>query len=81
MGRPRPPEKSRAVARALGRRIRALREAQGLTQESFAAKAGFHRTQAGFLERGESTPGVFTLIEVAQVLKVRASDILRDVGH
>ena len=81
MGRPRPPDESRAVAKAVGRQLRALRLERGMTQEQFAAAAGFHRTQAGFLERGESTPGIFTLIQAARVLDATASDILRDAGY
>jgi len=38
---------------AFGVRLRALREAQGHSQESFAHLAGLHRTYVGAVERGE----------------------------
>ena len=72
---------SRTVARAVGRAIRALRTSQGLSQEQFAELAGVHRTQVGFLERGERTPGVHTLIQAARALKTTASDLLREAGY
>lgn len=80
MGRPKITDEGRKVARAVGRRLRALRIAQGLSQEQFAAKAGVHRTQVGFMERGENVPSVLTLIQTAKALDSTASEVLRDVG-
>lgn len=41
------------LQRALGRNLRAHREALGLSQEAFADLVGVHRTYMGGLERGE----------------------------
>jgi transcriptional regulator with XRE-family HTH domain len=41
------------LQRAVGRNLRAFREARGLSQESFADVLGFHRTYMGGIERGE----------------------------
>ena len=68
------------MARAIGKAIRARRIAQGLFQEQFAELAGIHRTQAGFLERGERSPGVFTVAQAARALNMIASDLLREAG-
>lgn len=36
-----------------GKRIRQLREQQGITQEEISERIGFHRTYIGMVERGE----------------------------
>ena len=41
------------LQRAVGRNLRAYREAQGLSQEAFADVLGVHRTYMGAIERGE----------------------------
>ena len=45
----------------VGRRIRALRERKGLTQEGLAAKCGLHHSHMGEIERGELNVTVKTL--------------------
>ena len=68
------------MAAAIGGAIRARRLAKGWSQEQFAERAGVHRTQVGFLERGERTPNVFTLAEAARALNTLASVLLREAG-
>lgn len=41
------------LQRAVGRNLRAYREARGLSQEAFADVLGVHRTYMGAIERGE----------------------------
>ena len=48
-------EEAERLHRAVGKRLRDLRTAEpGLSQEKLAARAGFHRTYIGRLERGET---------------------------
>lgn len=75
---PKPPQ-SRRTAQAVGRELRRLRVAAGLSQEILAERVGVHRTQIGFLERGENTTGIHTLALLAAALDTKASDILRSV--
>lgn len=71
----------RPVAYAIGRTVRAHRQKQKLSQEQFAGLSGVHRTQVGFLERGERTPGIETVVVAARALRMRASDLLREAGY
>lgn len=52
---------TKRLHQAIGRRVRELRTAQGLTQERLAALAGVHRTFVGKVERGESATTVDTI--------------------
>ncbi len=62
----------------VGRRLRALREARGLSQESLAEELGFHRTYWGSLERGERNLTLGSLTQLAERLGVDPLDLLRD---
>jgi transcriptional regulator with XRE-family HTH domain len=63
--------------RGLARRIRALREQRGLTQEDFAARCGISVSFASLLERGERSPSYETLVQVAGALQVPLADLFR----
>lgn len=74
-----PPE-SRAMAQAVGKVIRKHRLARKLSQEAFADLLGVHRTQVGFMERGENTASIYALAVFARGLDARASDLLKEAG-
>jgi transcriptional regulator with XRE-family HTH domain len=61
----------------LARRIRALRERRGLTQEDFAARCGISVSFASLLERGERSPSYETLLQVAAALGLPLSELFR----
>ena len=66
----------------LARRIRALREERGLTQEDFARACDISPSFASLLERGERSPSLETLLQVAAALDVPLSELflLEDEG-
>lgn len=70
--------RAREQLATLTRRIRALRERKGLTQEDFASRCGISVSFASLLERGERSPSYETLVEVAQALEVSLSELFRD---
>jgi transcriptional regulator with XRE-family HTH domain len=74
------PIKAREALRTVARRIRALRERRGLTQEDFAARSGISVSFASLLERGERSPSYETLVQVAQALEVPLAELFRDFG-
>ncbi len=61
----------------LARRIRALRERRGLTQEDFATRCGISVSFVSLLERGERNPSYETLLQVAAVLGLPLWELFR----
>lgn len=57
--------------------IRELREQRQWTQEQMAEKLGLTRNGYAKIERGESTPTLTRLEDIAQVLGIRLSDLLQ----
>ena len=64
------------LARALGQNLRALREANGLSQEELAEVLDVHRTYAGGLERGERNLSLRSVERLAKKLKTTPSALL-----
>jgi transcriptional regulator with XRE-family HTH domain len=75
----------REDAQELGRRVRALRDAAGASQEALGEAAGLHRTEIGHVERGEKDLRFSTILRVASGLGVDVGDLVRgikpDAGH
>ena len=64
---------------AVGKRIRAVREAKGMTQEELAAKAELSPTHIGVIERSTKVPNLDTFIAIVNALEVSADVVLQDV--
>lgn len=60
----------------VGRRIRALRRAQGLSQAELAAMAGCHTAYVGQLERGEKNATLDSLDRIARALRTDLADLI-----
>ena len=58
-----------------GQKVKKARLKLGLSQEKFAEKAGFHRTYAGMIERGEKNITLINIEKIAKVLKIPISDL------
>jgi transcriptional regulator with XRE-family HTH domain len=67
-------EKSHPSLVKIDKRIRALREARGFSQEEFAAAAQLGRSYAGRVERGEQNISMQSLIQIPLTLKVEVSE-------
>jgi len=61
----------------LGRRIRALRNARGWTQEELGGKSGISYKFIGEVERGQQNPSFETLVKIAAALRVALPDLFR----
>ena len=66
------------LQRRLGRNLRFLRKAKGLSQEHFADELSIHRTYVGGLERGERNVTLRTVERIAAILGVDPVDLLTD---
>jgi transcriptional regulator with XRE-family HTH domain len=58
---------------AFGKRIRAVRENRGYSQEQLAELAHLHRTYIGGVERGERNVSLINIWRIADALKVNPS--------
>jgi transcriptional regulator with XRE-family HTH domain len=61
---------------AVGKRVRALREARNLTQRTLADLAGLYHTTISELELGKTVPSIQTLDRIAKALGVDTGDLL-----
>jgi len=57
-------------------RIRKLREARGMTQESLAGKAGLSREYVARLETARQDPRLSIVVKLARALRVKPSDLI-----
>ena len=75
MAKPTAPKKTaeRTPEQAFGDALREHRRKAALSQEALADASGYHRTYIGQLERGEKSPSLRTIFDLATVLKVRPS--------
>lgn len=75
-----PPDWILARRRAVGDRIRELRQWRNLTQEKLADRAGMDRQAVNRIELGHQSPGLDTLIRIAEVLEVPLAELVRNIG-
>jgi len=66
------------VLRALGSRIRELRDEKGWSQEKLAEAACVDRSYIAGIERGLRNPTVRNLLKIASALKVKMADLFQE---
>ena len=66
-------------AQAVGKRIKAAREAKKLTQEELAALVDLSPSHISVIERGLKIPNLDSFVAIANVLQVSADSLLLDV--
>jgi len=64
---------------AFGVILKELRRATNLSQETLADKAGYDRTYIGLLERGQRSPSLRTIFNLADALNVRPTQVIKKV--
>jgi transcriptional regulator with XRE-family HTH domain len=67
--------KRTAIRTDLGKAIRELREARGLTLDALAAEAGMHTTYLSRIERAHSSPTWEKVSSLAEALDLKVSEI------
>ena len=68
------------IAELFGRRVRALRRKQNLTQQQLGARAGVNYKYVGAIERGEENPSLRVIEGLARGLGVEMVDLF-EVEH
>jgi transcriptional regulator with XRE-family HTH domain len=71
------PEPLSPATRVLGERVRAQREALGLSQEALADRCGVHWTFLGQVERGRRNLSLHNLLKIAAGLGVDPAELVR----
>lgn len=61
--------------------LRRLRTEKGFSQLNFALECELDRTYISLLERGKRQPSLSTMLKLAKVLNIPASEILREVEN
>ncbi|HXN41500.1 MAG TPA: helix-turn-helix transcriptional regulator [Myxococcaceae bacterium] len=74
-------ERTKLMLAFLARRIRSLRERQGITQEEFATRCGISVSFASLLERGERSPSYETLLQMADALDIPLAELFRSAAN
>ncbi len=59
----------------LGKRIRSLRQAKGISQERLAELSDLHSTYIGQIERGEKNPSTDSIYKISKGLGVKMEKI------
>ena len=62
----------------VGRNVRQLRQAKGLTQEQLAFEAGLDLTYVGGIERGKRNPSLLVMVALAKALGADVAALVRD---
>ncbi len=61
----------------VGKRIRQVRKAQGISQQELGERANLNYKYIGGVERGERNPSVGSLVKIAKGLKVDVGDFFK----
>ncbi|MDR3727131.1 MAG: helix-turn-helix transcriptional regulator [Terracidiphilus sp.] len=70
---------STSIEGTFGVVLRILRFGKDMSQEELAHVSGYHRNYIGMLERGEKSPSLRTLFNLAGALSTSPSEILKSV--
>jgi transcriptional regulator with XRE-family HTH domain len=73
---PKPRQPPSKATIEFGRRVRQLREQQGLSQEALAARCGVHWTFLGQVERGQRSIRLDNILRIAAGLAVEPGELL-----
>lgn len=75
--KPRQPPSAATVE--FGKRVRRLREQQGLSQEALADRCGVHWTFLGQVERGQRSIRLDNILKIAHGLEVQPGKLVNDL--
>ena len=62
---------------AIGKRVKMLREKQGIAQQDLAAKCNIEKSNFSRLEAGNTNPTIYTLYKIAENIGVSISELTK----
>jgi transcriptional regulator with XRE-family HTH domain len=68
------------MRKLVGRNVRRLRLAAGMTQEQYAERSGFSQQYISDLERGRRNPTVVSLLELAAPLGASPAQLITEAS-
>ncbi len=68
--------KQEKISKKIGLKIKLLRNKIGISQEELGFRAGVSKQQIGLIERGESSPTIDTLDQIARALEIALTDLV-----
>jgi transcriptional regulator with XRE-family HTH domain len=63
---------------AFGHALRTLRLAAGMSQEQLGLESGVQRNFISLIETGQNQPTISTIFKLAEALKVKPSELVRE---
>ena len=72
-------EEKQEILLKFGNRIRELRKAKGLSQETFAGLCGLDRTYISGIERGVRNISLMNLFVLAKALEISVSELMQEL--
>ena len=64
------------ISKKIGLKIKLLRNKISISQEELGFRAGVSKQQIGLIERGESSPTIDTLDQIAHALEITLVDLV-----
>ena len=68
--------KKNSIGTKIGLKIKLLRNNKKISQEELGFKAGLNKNSIGSIERGESSPTIDTLAQIAKALEISLVDLV-----
>lgn len=67
----------RSIEQLFGEALRKIRLSNNMSQEALGFESGYHRTYISLLERGKKGPSLKTIFQLADVLNIKPSEIIK----
>lgn len=74
-----PEQDGEKVKLSFGKTLKRLREERGLSQEELGYESGYHRTYISQLERGQKSPSIQTIFQLARALNLKPHALVQSV--
>lgn len=69
---------NKELLQKIGKKIKALRQEKGISQQELAAMINYEKSNMSRLEAGNTNPTILTLDKIAKALGVEISVLLED---